>query len=353
MNKHVEKALLLFERRPEMAAKELLAALAEEPDDSYSHALLGLCLMNAKDKDGAFAQVKEAIKLDPESAFAFYALAKCHHDVLNMLDAEVAIDEALRLEPWNTTYWGLLSNIQIEQGELKEALKSAETGLEMSPEDVHCHNLRALLKTKLGQKEEAKHSLDTAMAAAPEDALTHAYRGWALIEHHNHAESIEHFREALRLDPTLEWARQGLVKALQVRHWLFQLQVKLKNGGALAIIAILVAVMYGLPIIFTSPTGLLAQAIGLTVFLCGLGVTFLIILFILLWAIPQVTTPIVHFLLVFDADGRLAMTQEERHFNVHLMAFITAAIIATVYAINFSAWWVLALLVSLYFLTVP
>ncbi|MCC7530955.1 MAG: hypothetical protein IT342_20720 [Candidatus Melainabacteria bacterium] len=35
------------------------------------------------------------------------------------------------------------------------------------------------------------------------------------------------------------------------------------------------------------------------------------------------------------------------------MAFITAAIIATVYAINFSAWWVLALLVSLYFLTVP
>ena len=353
MNKHVEKALFFFQRRPEMAAKELLAALDEEPDDSYTHALLGLCLMNAKDKEGAFAQVKEAIKLDPEHAFAFYALAKCNFDALNMLDAEVAIDEALALEPHNASYWGLLSNIQIEQGELKQALKSAETGLEMSPEDVHCHNLRALLKTKLGQKEEAQKSLDTAMAAAPQDALTHAYRGWTLIEHHNHKESIGHFREALRLDPALEWARLGLVKALQVRHWLFQLQIKLKNGGALAIIALLIAVMYGLPLVFQSPTGLLAQAIGLTIFLCGVGITFFIILFILLWVIPQVTDPILRFFLVFDADGRLAMTQEERNFNVHLMAFVTAGLIAAVYAANFSAWWVLAPIAFTYFLTMP
>ena len=52
MSNHIEKALLLFERRPEAAAKEVLAAIAENPNDSYLHALLALCLMNSKDPEG-------------------------------------------------------------------------------------------------------------------------------------------------------------------------------------------------------------------------------------------------------------------------------------------------------------
>ncbi len=351
MSKHLEKALLLFERRPELAAKELLAALAEEPDDSYIHALLGLSLMNARDKEGAFTQVKEAITLDPESGFAFYAMAKCHFDALNMLDAEVAIDEALRLEPWNATYWGLLSNIQIEQGELKEALKSAENGLEMSPEDVHCHNLRALLKTKMGQKEEAKHSLDTAMAAAPEDALTHAYRGWALIEHHNHAESIAHFREALRLDPTMEWARHGLIKALEVRHWAFQLQLKFGWRVSVAMICFFAALLAFLQTSANVSAAVPPDTLQIVKNGCLIGIIFFFLMLILRHTF--LADPFMRFLLLFDKDGRLVLTREERLFNTHLVAFITAGIIGIVYASNFSAWWMLALIVATYFLTVP
>ncbi len=350
MSTHIEKALLLFERRPELAAKELLAALVEEPDDSYTHALLGLCLMNAKDKEGAFAQVKEAIRLDPEDAFAFYALAKCHFDVLNMLDAEVAIDEALRLEPWNETYWGLLSNIQIEQGEWKEALKSAESGLEISPADVHCHNLRALIKTKLGQKEEAKQSLDTAMAAAPDDALTHAYRGWALIEHYNHADSISHFREALRLDPTMEWARQGLIKALEVRHWAFQLQLKLGWRGPLAIICCFAALLAFLQTSVSVSPGTATDTLQVIKNGCMIGIIFFLLMLIL--RRTSLLDPFIRFLLLFDRDGRLVLTREERIFNTHLVAFITAGVIGIACASQFSAWWIVGLIAALYFLTV-
>jgi len=351
MSTHIEKALLLFERRPEAAAKEVLAAIANQPNDSYMHALLALCLMNSRDEESAFKAAKDAIKLDPELPFAFYALAKCHYDKRNMLEAEVAIDEALRLEPWNSDYWGLLSNVQIENGELKEALVSAETGLEMSPGDVHCHNLRALLKTKLGHKEEAKESLDTALAADPENALTHAYRGWTLIEHHNHTESIKHFREALRIDPTLDWARQGLIKALQVRHWVFQLQLRLGWRGCLMIICGFAGLLAVLNYAVKAPPGIATDVLHVAKNSC-IGA---IILFFLIPLLPHTVLldPFMRFLLLFDRDGRLAMTPEERKFSMHLMGFIFALPLCIVLGLTLAAWWVLAILVFAYFMTVP
>ncbi len=351
MNKHLEKALLLFERRPQLAAREILAALAEDHEDPYPHALLALCLMNSNDSEGAFKEAKEAIRLDPEYPFAFYALSKCHYDQNNMLEAEVAIDEALRLEPWNATYWGLLSNIEIENRNYKEALKAAETGLEMSPEDVHCHNLKALIQTRLGNKEEAKHSLDTAMAADPENALTHAYRGWALIEHHNHAESIVHFREALRIDPTLEWARQGLIKALQVRHWAFQVPLKIGWRGAILMIIVFATSLAFLECSVHAPAGTPGEMVQVLKNGCLVGLVVAILVPLLPHTV--LADPLLRFLLLFDQDGRLAMTREERVFNVHLMAFIFAIGIGIVYAINFSSWWVLAAIVFLYFATIP
>ena len=351
MSNHIEKALLLFERRPEAAAKEVLAAIAENPNDSYLHALLALCLMNSKDPEGGLTSAKNAIRLNPEHPFAFYALAKCHYDALNMLEAEVAIDEALRLEPWNSNYWGLLSNIQIENGELKEALESAETGLEMDPGDVHCHNLRALIKTRLGSMDEAKESMETALAADPENALTHAYRGWALIEHHNHAESIKHFREALRIDPTLDWARQGLIKALQVRHWVFQLQLRLGWRGCLAIVGGLAGLLAILHYSFKAPVGLADELLQVAKNGCLFG----IVLFILMPLVPRTVLldPFMRFLLLFDHDGRLAMTREERIFSTHLLGFILAFGLGIVFGLTTSAWWILAVLVFAYFITIP
>ncbi|MBX9951843.1 MAG: tetratricopeptide repeat protein [Candidatus Obscuribacterales bacterium] len=351
MSNHIEKALLLFERRPEAAAKEVLAAIAENPNDSYLHALLSLCLMNSKDPEGGLTSAKNAIRLDPEHPFAFYALAKCHYDGLNMLEAEVAIDEALRLEPWNANYWGLLSNIQIENGELKEALESAETGLSMEPGDVHCHNLRALIKTRLGSKDEAKESMDTALAADPENALTHAYRGWALIEHHDHAESIKHFREALRIDPTLDWARQGLLKALQVRHWVFQLQLKLGWRGCLAIVAGFAGLLAILHYSFKAPGGLAGEVLQVAKNGCLLGIA----LFFLMPLVPHTVLldPFMRFLLLFDRDGRLVMTREERLFSSHLMGFILASGLGIVLGLTVSAWWTLAVLLFAYFITIP
>ncbi len=50
-------------------------------------------------------------------------------------------------------------------------------------------------------------TLGSALANDPENALTHANQGWALLHRGDHERALEHFREALRIDPELEWAR--------------------------------------------------------------------------------------------------------------------------------------------------
>ena len=41
--------------------------------------------------------------------------------------------------------------------------------------------------------------------------------------------ALEHFREALRLDPELDWARAGIVEAMKARHFIYRIFLKYLN----------------------------------------------------------------------------------------------------------------------------
>jgi hypothetical protein len=79
---------------------------------------------------------------------------------------------------------------------------------------------------KLGRKVEAGATIDAALAKNPENALTHANQGWTYLEKGKPKEALHHFREALRIDPTNEWARQGIVEALKAQHFIYALMLK-------------------------------------------------------------------------------------------------------------------------------
>ena len=54
-----------------------------------------------------------------------------------------------------------------------------------------------------------------ALGRNPENAHTNANQGWSLLHGGQPGKALEHFREALRLDPDLEFARAGMVEALK------------------------------------------------------------------------------------------------------------------------------------------
>jgi tetratricopeptide (TPR) repeat protein len=101
-------------------------------------------------------------------------------------------------------------------------LAAAEQGLACDPDDTGCNNLRAIALVNLGRKAEAGQTIDAALAKNPEDAVTHANQGWTLLHQRQPVEAMTHFREALRLEPNLEWARHGIVEAMKARFFLYR-----------------------------------------------------------------------------------------------------------------------------------
>src|SRR5206468_3894993 len=103
---------------------------------------------------------------------------------------------------------------------------AAEQGLQLDPEHVGCANLRAMAMVKLGRKAEAGATIDAALAKNPDNALTHANQGWTLLEKGDAKKALEHFCEALRLDPENAWARHGIVEALKARNLIYAVMLK-------------------------------------------------------------------------------------------------------------------------------
>ena len=102
---------------------------------------------------------------------------------------------------------------------------------------------------QLGRKDEADHTLGSALANDPENALTHANQGWAFLHRGDHERALEHFREALRIDPELDWARIGIVEALKARYLIYRFMLRfflwMSRKGTAARWVILLGFVFG------------------------------------------------------------------------------------------------------------
>jgi tetratricopeptide (TPR) repeat protein len=226
MPAHFDRALLLFDQsRYDLAEQELRQALGEEPNDPAAHALLAMCLSRRKDHAGAIETAERAVGLAPDLAFAHYALANALHFADRESEAAVAIDQAINLDPLNSSFQGMQASIRFARRDWAGALESADAGLRLDPQDDVCTNLRAMALVQLGRRDEAGAAIQGALERDPENAVSHANQGWTLLHERKPKEALEHFREGLRLDPTLDWARAGMVEALKARHLVYRVML--------------------------------------------------------------------------------------------------------------------------------
>ena len=226
-NPHLDRALLLFQQnRLDMADRELRQVLAADPSDAHAHSLLALCLSERKQFKEATAEAEQAIHLAPDFAFAHYARAHVLKDRNRDQEALAAVREAIRLDPSDADYRALEAALLVDLKKWPEALAAAERGLELDAEHVGCTNLRAVALVRLGRKAEAGQTIDAALAKNPDNAVTHANQGWTLLHQGEARRALDHFREALRLDPGNEWARAGIVEALKARNIIYALMLK-------------------------------------------------------------------------------------------------------------------------------
>ncbi|MGP0069356.1 MAG: tetratricopeptide repeat protein [Isosphaeraceae bacterium] len=321
MSTAYQRGIVLFQQgRYDLADREFRQELASDPDNPQAHAFLALCLSEQKRNDDALREADEAVRLEPDEAFGHYARGRILCDQERFKDAEAAAREAIRLDPVNAGYFGLLAGAEMGRRRWAEALDAAGRGLAIDPEDPGCTNLRAMALVQLGRKDEAEQALGSALANDPENALTHANQGWALLHQGDHQRALEHFREALRIDPNLDWARGGIVEALKARYLIYRLMLRfflwIGRQSTVAQWVVILAIVFGRSILASiARTHPALEPFVLPV----LALTFGFLL--LTW----IASPLFNLLLRLNRFGRLALSRDQRISSTWIGACFVAA----------------------------
>ncbi|MBX3460250.1 MAG: tetratricopeptide repeat protein [Planctomycetes bacterium] len=251
MSPNLQRALLLMEQgRHHLALAEFRNALAEEPDNGFIHSSMAVCLSVAGELDQAELEARQGIALAPDLDFAHYALAVVLRTRNRLAEAIEALNAAIGLDPDDPDYWSLLALLHCQLERWQPALEAAERGLEIDGEHVECLNARALALRMLGRTDNARQVIAGALARDPEDPFTHLNAGYAALDGGDRKAAMHHFREALRIDPSMESAREGVVAALKAANPLyylplrfsFWLEKKGKRWGVILPIALLIGV---------------------------------------------------------------------------------------------------------------
>ncbi len=304
---HLARArLLIGQRRWQLAEQELRLALAESPNESAAHALLAVCLSERKDYAAATAEAEVAVHLAPDDAYPHYVLSIVLFRRNCFADAEVAIREALRIDPFEPEYFGWLAQTCFAQRRWDDTLHAAEEGLALDGEQATCINLRAMALVKLGRAEAAGLAIQSALERNPENAYSHANLGWVLLEQRQPQPALEHFREALRIDPDLDWARRGMIEAMKARFLLYRwmlaffLRMNRLSSSGQSYVVIGGFIAYRLLVSVADANPALAP-----------WLTPLIVAYIAFAVLTWLAVPLFNFALRLSRFGRLALSREE------------------------------------------
>ncbi len=314
--------VLMSQNRMELAEEQLRMVLASESSHSEAHAMLALCLVEREAWDAATEEAQQAIFQGPEEPTAHFSLARVMLKRNRLREAREAINEALRLSPWNADYFATLGAIEAAGERWEEVLKAAQQGLEAEPEHEACENLRAAALTTLGRRSEAGLTIQESLRRNPENAFTHANEGWRLLHVRQPEQAMVHFREALRLDPNMEWARRGIVEAMKARFFIYRMMLGFFLWIGRFPPKTRLLLLIGMPIAQSVLQTTVASVPALEFLAFPMMLTYLLFVW-MTWT----SSALFNLVLMLNPFGRLALNREEK-----VQAIATGSCVAAAFA---------------------
>ncbi len=319
---NLERGIQLFQiGRYQDAIPYFQTALTEDVNNSNAKYFLAQCLFLTKDLDKALNLALDLRAELPNWANVYFLLSQIYLHQDDVKEAEINIDKSLELDPYDDTAFGQKAYIEITKKKFEAALNFANEGLRINPKSNFCQNARTTALTKLNRKEEAKSSIENLLEDDPEDAHSHANVGWSYLEHNDTKKALTHFKEALSLDPNLDYARSGMVTAIKSKNRVYNLYLRYsfwmnKQSGKNQWIFII-----GIYIAYKISAKLIAAS----------GYTFLLIPLIiayLLFALGSwIMEPLSNMLLILDKYGKYLLDKKEKLSGQIFFALLVGALL--------------------------
>lgn len=293
-------------RRHEEAVALLHAHLAGNPEDPTAFLELA---MNRMEIDGAIPLALEdsrrATGLLPGHSFPLALQSR----ILSSLDREKEAlplaDSAIALDPDDAYSWNSRSIALCGLHRWNEAEQSARQALALDPDDETASNLLAhtlRLQKKLNESEsESRRRL----ARDPENAFSFANSGWAALQRGQVGEAENYFREALRLNPAMSYAKDGLKESFRARSAFYRLFLRwvffIQQFSQKYRMAIIIGLLFGFKIL---------KAIAAAVH--PLLVIPVVILYYTFLFGTWLSNGLANFLILKDPVARMSLDREEK-----------------------------------------
>lgn len=316
-----------------MAERELRRYLAGSPHDAYALGLLALCMAEQKNLIEAYALAMLTVAEGPDRSFSHYVMAIVQEERRRFDLAWKAIAEAIRLDPEDAGQRCVAARLRLHEERWQDALHEADLGLQVDPVHRGCLIARMTALRQLRRIPEAAKTAEVAIEHYPDEAFAHNLVGASRLEQNRRLSAERHFLESLRIDPTLDAARAGLVDTLNSRYVVYRFALRFllwtaslrwKGQTFLVILAIGVLVLLGRLDPASSASAIIRPlAAGFALFLmaCGMQLEWL-------------ANAVFNSLLRLDPRGRHALTDAQvLESNLLLGATGLAVVFAILYGI--------------------
>ncbi|TAE17435.1 MAG: tetratricopeptide repeat protein [Bacteroidetes bacterium] len=222
----VKVDILIQHKKFADAEKILSSLLSEDANNIYVISLMAEVKLQQDQFEHALQLVDTAIGMAPDAPQLFYIKSRIAIQQDKLLMAESNIHQAIELDPYDDDYFALLANINLARKQFEPALEAANTALEINAENLLALNARSTALNKLNRSQESIETIAGALREDPNNAYTHANYGWGLLERGDYKKALEHFKEALANNPTLEYAQSGMVEALKATNPVYRMFLK-------------------------------------------------------------------------------------------------------------------------------
>ena len=221
-NTYVHIQLLLDQRRYDQADAKIKELLQQPEVDFQVYELLAFVKIKLQQFEAAEDVVKIGLSLAPNHPYFYYysGIIKAHKKQYE--SAKKELREAISLYPNESEFYITLSRIYYETDDYTNAEKTVRQALSLAPKNLNALNLLASILNSMGRKGEAIEVMDNALEMDPENVESHTNYGWAYLHKGDNEKALMHFQSALRRDPTLISAQNGLMEAMKARFFVYR-----------------------------------------------------------------------------------------------------------------------------------
>ncbi|MCV9386953.1 tetratricopeptide repeat protein [Reichenbachiella ulvae] len=216
----------LNQERYDEAKKEVNSFLASDPENTSALQLLIRIHLAIKQYKKADELTDQLLKRNPSDPENLYLKAVIQAQLGKRKSALKFANSALTFDPSLSIIHGLKASIYYQQSEFEKALESANTGLSSDPHDETCLNFKSMALLEIGNEDEQLNADEQALKNNPMNPTTHATVGFNALHRNETEKAKSHFREALRIDPSNEFARSGMIQAIKSTNFVYNLFLK-------------------------------------------------------------------------------------------------------------------------------